>query len=391
MKKRMIIWLVFLTLFLAAGCAKEAYDIDAPGEEAAEEMSREETIEPVKVLIYCGNAAADGFEQKEVEIKGLTPENLISELAALNVVSIDTEVKSFEQEGTSLQLDLSRGFSQYVNMMGTSGEYIVMGGLVNTFLTAYGADEILVTVEGKTLETGHASYENPLGFFEFDTAQEAEAAQEAESREPLKYRLTDALAEGKNGNVYYPQFVDMSDKNIQERWNEAIKEIAAGEKPETGEDMESDTYTVDYEIVTCNTEFVSFVFRRDMGDYGKDAFAISFDLVNRKCIRLSDFDDAMDEAAHNLATGGYYKIISRDMDREAFDEYKKGADPSTDDYREEFLQYDFDLENLEKAPYGFSYVKDDVLMLVMYVPGEAVGENAGVRTTVEIDTGIKVR
>ncbi|MBD5539774.1 MAG: hypothetical protein HDR00_00995 [Lachnospiraceae bacterium] len=390
MKKKFVLWLTFLMLFLAAGCTKETHDIDAPGAEAgpAGGETQEETLEPVKVLIYSGNAAADDFEQKEVEIQGLTPQNLISELAAVNVVSINTEVNSFEQDGKSLKLDLSKGFSQYVNMMGTGGEFIVMGGLVNTFLTAYDADEILITVEGKTLETGHASYENPLGFFEFDTKQEVEPAQETANAEPLKYRLSDATDWRKESSVYYPQFVDMSDKNIQDRWNEAIKEIV---KMVTEGATESDPYTLDYEIVTCDTEFVSFVFRRDMGDSGKDTFAISFDLVNRKCVRLSDWGDAMDEAAHNLATGGYYKIISKDMDRESFDEFMKRMEPSADDYKEQFSLYDFDLDNLEEEPYGFSYVRDDELILVMYIPGAAIGDHAGVRATVEIDTGIKVR
>ena len=42
----------------------------------------------------------------------------------MNVVSIDTEVKNFEQDGKALKLDLSKGFSQYLNMMGSSGEYM---------------------------------------------------------------------------------------------------------------------------------------------------------------------------------------------------------------------------------------------------------------------------
>lgn len=389
MKKRLALWLVLLLLFSVTGCTNETADRPTPDGELQPE-SGEATEEAVKVLIYYGNPAADGFEQKEVEIKGLTPENLIGELAKMSVVSIDTEVKSFEQDGKALKLDLSKGFSGYLNMMGSSGEYIVMGGLVNTFLTAYDGENILITVEGKTLETGHASYEGPLAFFEPETKQEQEAPG-AESAEPLKYRLTDASDNGDGKEVYYPQFVDMSDEEIQNRWNTVIREIATGEKPETGEDIRFDTYKVDYEIVACNTEFVSFVFRRDMGDYGKDVFSISFDMVNRKCVRLSDWEDAMDEAARNLATGGYYKIISKDMDREAFDEYMKGMAPAADEYREEFLQYDFDLEDPEKAPYGFSYVKDDTLVLIMYIPGEAIGESAGVRSTVEIDTGIKVR
>lgn len=389
MKKRLVLWLTLLIMFSVTGCTNEtAADIKAP---EIQPESGEEAVEAVNVLIYYGNAAADGFEQKEVEIKGLTPQNLISELAKLNVVSIDTEVIAFEQDGKALKLDLSKGFSKYLNMMGSSGEYIVMGGLVNTFLDAYDGENILITVEGEMLETGHTSYEGPLTFFESDNNEQEPEEVGTESTEPLKYRLTDAADEENGRSVYYPQFVDMSDENIQNQWNEAIREIATGLKPETGEDIKIDTYTVDYEIVTCNTEFVSFVFRRDMGDYGKDVFTISFDMVNRKCVRLSDRKDAMDEAAHNLATGGYYKVISKDIDREAFDEYMKGTAPTADEYKEEFLQYDFDLENLEKAPYGFSYVKDDTLVLVMYIPGEVISQSEGVRASIEIDTGIKVK
>lgn len=389
MKKRLVLWLALLMLFSVTGCANETADVETPDIEQEPENG-EEAGEETKVLIYYGNADADGFEQKEVTIKGLTPENLIGELRKMSVVSIDTEVKAFEQDGKNLKLDLSKGFSGYLNMMGTSGEYIVMGSLVNTFLTAYDGETILITVEGETLETGHTSYEAPLLFFESEKEQETETPGE-ESAEPLKYRLTDA-SDTENGRcVYYPQFVDMSDANIQDQWNTAIREIATGLKPEMEEDAEYDTYTVDYEIVACSTEFVSFVFRRDMGDHGKDVFAINFDMVNRKCVRLSDWEDALDEAAHNLAEGGYYKIISKDMDREAFDESMKMTAPTADEYREEFLQYDFDLTDLEKAPYGFSYIKDNTLVLVMYVSGDAAEGETAVRSTVEIDTGIKVR
>lgn len=388
MKKRLVLWLALLMLFSVTGCANETADVETPDTEQQPENGEE--AEETKVLIYYGNADADGFEQKEVMIKGLTPENLIGELRKLSVVSIDTEVKSFEQDGKNLKLDLSKGFSGYLNMMGTSGEYIVMGGLVNTFLTAYDGENILITVEGETLETGHTSYEAPLVFFEPEKEQETETPG-TESAEPLKYRLTDASDTENGRSVYYPQFVDMSDGNIQDQWNTAIREIATGLKPETEENVEYDTYTVDYEIVACSTEFVSFVFRRDRGDYGKDVFAINFDMVNRKCVRLRDWEDALDEAAHNLATGGYYKIISKDMDREAFDEYMKITAPTADEYKEEFLQYDFDLTDLEKAPYGFSYIKDNTLVLVMYISGDAAEGEPVIRSTVEIDTGIKVR
>jgi len=390
MKKKIVLWMTFMIAVIVAGCGKEqapaemteSVQIQENGQEA--ETAEPETAVPVNAVIYYGNIQADGFDQKEVEISELSPENLIDELAKVNVVSIDTEVNSFEQEGKSLKLDLSKGFSQYVNMMGTSGEYIVMGGLVNTFLTAYEGEDILITVEGKTLETGHTLYDKPLNFFESDTAKE-ESAAENEEKEPMSYRLKDEAYNQNRAEIYYPQFMDMPDQSVQDQWNEAIREITveAAQK----RDADCDSYKVDYRIASCDTEFVSFVFTREIKveeNVEKDIFAISFDLVEGRNVRLSDWGEAVDTAAYNLANHGYYKILSDEVDREAFDESMKANMPDADEYKKELKQYDFDLENPDKAPSGTSYVEDGELILIMDVP-ETLGG------TLEIGTGIKVR
>ena len=388
MKKGYILGIGLALLAGLSGCTETMNETDPLPMPVVEEDGQGEEIQEVNqavlVTIYYGNAQADGLEQKEVEISALTPESLIGQLAVMNVVSIDTKVNSFSQEGTMLKLDLSKGFESYLNMMGTSGEYIVMGGVVNTFLDAYDAESIQITVEGNVLETGHASYVSPLTFFETGSANEPEEA--SQTKEPVKYRMTDEVYEKEGVTIYYPQFVDMSDPTLEKEWNETIRQIAI--ESIIAEDTEDIAYTdckVDYEIASCDTKFVSFVFRiTGAGPEVRDTFAISFDMVDRKIVRMADFADALSEVVNNLANSGYYRILNKDIDREEFDEIMKPASPSADEYREEFKQYDYDMADLTRRPYGTSYIKDGNLVIIMDMRTAA-------GTTVEIDTGIRVR
>lgn len=386
MKKKIVLWMTLMIAVAVTGCTQDTTTVavpETPVQAEQETPAEEQNTEPVSVVIYYGNMQADGFDQKEVEIDSLTAENILEQLAKVNVVSIDTEVNSFEQDGKSLKLDLSKGFSQYINMMGTSGEYIVIGGMVNTFLSAYEAEDILITVNGEVLETGHAVYENPLTFFENNDTDDGTEKEEAKS--PMSYRLKDETYKQAGAEIYYPQFTDMSDGAVQDQWNAAIREITVGAAEKMNSDYES--YKVDYTIKSCDTEFVSFVFTQEINVYGhiaKDIYAISFDMVEGKNVRLSDWGEAVDTAAYNLANHGYYKILSDDVDRETYDEYMKTSELSADEFKKEFLQYDYELEDLDKVPAGTSYVKDGELIIIMDVP-EALGG------ALEIATGIEVR
>lgn len=128
-----------------------------------------------KVHIYYGNDNADGIIYKEVALNELSADGLIDELAKVNIVSLDTKVRSVfvdEKNEKLLHLDMSKEFGEYVSMMGTAGEYIVMGGIVDTFLDAYDCENIKITVEGKNLETGHTTYDGELQFFEVQKTEE---------------------------------------------------------------------------------------------------------------------------------------------------------------------------------------------------------------------------
>ena len=88
--------------------------------------------------------------------------------AAPSVVGVmpdDVELLDFAQNGEALTIDLSDAYASYIQSLGTSGEYIAVGCLVNTYLTAFGADTVSITVNGAPLESGHNVYDMPLEFY----------------------------------------------------------------------------------------------------------------------------------------------------------------------------------------------------------------------------------
>ena len=321
MKKRLLILGVVSALALSVtACGGETlteYQKNNTAEVSANagetEQLQEDTAkdaQKVSVCIYYSNADASGFESKEIEIDSLSPDNLIGELALVNVVSYDTKVLDFSKSGKNLTLDLSGDFSNYINMMGTAGEYIVMGSLVNTFLDAYDADDILITSNGKALETSHAIYDKPLLRFEDSGTQTSTTADG--TKEAMAYHLKDTAYTQDEKQIYYPQFDGMPDEALQEKWNQAIFDIASnhfGKEDKT----EYESYSVDYKVGLCTTEKISFLFTKKTtvnDETTTQTYALTFDLVEGKCLRLKDMSDAMETISYNMANQGYFKVVS---------------------------------------------------------------------------------
>lgn len=207
MKMRRMCTLLVLVLALASvGCGKKKEDVaeqsteapvvteavtetptevptetPAPTEEVAEEEKNEEQLDKVtpaptpeedKLWIYYGDENAENLLIDGIEKQKVTPELLISELSKRNVISKDTKINSIKETKTSngktLELDFSEKFQEDLFNQGSSGEFIMMGSVVNTFLRAYEADSMTITVNGNILESGHCIYESPMKAYEPD-------------------------------------------------------------------------------------------------------------------------------------------------------------------------------------------------------------------------------
>ena len=189
--------LILLTLILA-GCAAGGGEGENRGDEepsppahsAGEKGTVQPDIAPLEEMeadLYLPNDSADGFVVVR-ETVDASPEGLMDALIAHGVLPEGTAVERFEmqsdgeetQEGDMvsyevgdvfLTLDLSVEFLPAVTNSGTAGETMVLGSLVNTFLTAYHAESLTLTCGGETVETGHSVYDEPLTFFDLPCAQ----------------------------------------------------------------------------------------------------------------------------------------------------------------------------------------------------------------------------
>ena len=75
-------------------------------------------------------------------------------------------MQSQESQYPGYHIGLIGAKQEQVSRMGTAGEYIMVGSLVNSIISAFGTDGVALTIDGSSLETGHEIYDYTLGFFE---------------------------------------------------------------------------------------------------------------------------------------------------------------------------------------------------------------------------------
>ena len=169
--------IAFLLIFclLLVGCAPSRPVEQAVPSTAAQE---ETTSAPAQmsVTLYLPNDNADGFVTREVTLPREAPQDTMEQLIQSTALAEDI-LEQLVQAGAlpegvrvlsmdSGVLDLNSAFLSFLNSMGTSGEYVVMGSVVNTYLTAFDLERITITVEGNVPETGHSIYDQPLRMYE---------------------------------------------------------------------------------------------------------------------------------------------------------------------------------------------------------------------------------
>ena len=141
---------------------QQSDDENMPDDSAEQEI--------VMIMLYCSNEDATAFNTKETQIATLSPDDVFDALVSEGVLTADIEILSFtttEVEGIkSIDLNLSDSFASYVSGMGSIGEYYTIGSVCNTFLDAYGCEQIKITINGEILSTGHAEYPGYMTKFE---------------------------------------------------------------------------------------------------------------------------------------------------------------------------------------------------------------------------------
>ena len=141
-----------------------------PSEEpsAAPEVSEEPSAAPgISVTLYKGDDNAENVVPVECEIAEQSPQAIVDKLVELGVFGSAVTANSFTVDNSNvIHLDMGQDFAAQIFSSGTAGEHIMVGSLVNSFISVFEADAVLITVDGNPFESGHAIYDFALSFFE---------------------------------------------------------------------------------------------------------------------------------------------------------------------------------------------------------------------------------
>lgn len=120
----------------------------------------------VSFYLYAPNEAFDGFITYDaLSSYPINPNQIMDWLREVTDFYGNVVVNSAVMEGSTLFLDVNDAFHMELLTMGSSGEKMLIGCLVNTFLSAYGADKVMLTAVGAAMNSGHVVYDFPLGYF----------------------------------------------------------------------------------------------------------------------------------------------------------------------------------------------------------------------------------
>ena len=167
---------LLLCALLLCGCTPEAQPtepVTEPPTEATSEPEVQTVTEPptqpevLTAIIYHGNANADGFEITEFAVEEINMNVLVEKLIEVGALNEDVAIVSLQFKDGGIVLNFNDAFADQLNTMGTSGERMMVGSVVNTFLTAFDkVDKVSILVSGEIVESGHVVYDEPMGFFE---------------------------------------------------------------------------------------------------------------------------------------------------------------------------------------------------------------------------------
>lgn len=331
----------------------ETQEAVVPMTETVEPMV-EETEEGIALHVYRGDEQAENIVQQTVYVDEVTEQVVMEQLAeALNMdSSVGLKSVSFGMYGGDrvIILDLNQAFADYLNRLGTAGEYIVMGSLTDTFLDCYQCELMLVTAEGKVLETGHGIYEEYLEMYPYVEAS---------------YRIVREEIAGEGLQIACPQIEGLGDERIQEKWNHIMKtneEDAARAWEETG------TYQVAYTVKTQTSDVLSIlmdgkVYSDDESSPYTFKYTYNIDLNTGDSIRLNDHVD-VEKVAENMFSGtGYY--VDETL-APYFMERLESIYESPEALARSLEGYDYSEDG--SAPYGYSYLADGKVWICMEVP-----------------------
>lgn len=368
MRKRLWYYLTIAAVgILMIGCGRketgselltDTQEAIVPVEEPVKPVTLE-TEEGEAIHIYSGDESSGEIVQSTVYVDEVTEQAVMERLIGALGLDQNAGLNSifFGMHGGDrvVILDLNQQFADAVKKLNAESEYIVIGSLVNTFLDCYQCELLLMTAEGKVLETGNDKYEEYLEMYPYVESS---------------YRVSEVtLGEGAI-HISCPQIEGLSDGRIQGKWNRIM---LGAEERALDEWNGSGSYEVSYTVKTMTEDVLSILMTGSASSDSESQprifkYTYNIDLNTGESIRLRDHVDVQKVAENMFGGTGYY--VEKNL-AEQFAERLSAIYGSPEELARSLDGYDYSEDGSE--PYGYSYLSDGKVWICMEVP-HALGD-----------------
>ncbi len=166
MKRRFFALLCALMLVLSA-CSSKGTDAAGGSADTQQDTEPLDPEETQQVAVFVPDAQAEYLTGAYVTVpsRASLPEMLIDGLISQGALPEGVEIIqcSFKFMDGRFELDLNSDYLTALEAGGSAGEAMTLYSVVNTFLFNYPtAESLILTVEGKSIETEHGVYKDPF-------------------------------------------------------------------------------------------------------------------------------------------------------------------------------------------------------------------------------------
>ena len=200
-----------------------------------------------------------------------------------------------------------------------------------------------------------------------DIAKESSIETEPENinNNDTKYTIKTKSIVTNNIHVSYPQIIGLANTDVQNKWNNVIKNKVEAGINNIGT---KDTYVLSYKVKTQNEKMISLLMLGETAtaatEYERYVFkyTVNIDIETGESIRLKDSVDT-EKIANNLLKGKDYSV--KNAEDSVFREYLTLFYKNKEELCEDLNTYDFG-ESMEYVP-GYSYFEAGRIYLCVNV------------------------
>ena len=122
-----------------------------------------EEKEKITLVLYAGNTAGT-FVVSQMLVEEVNEKVITDFLSSMSVLNGDIEANSMTRDGDTLTVDFNEALKKQLMDSDAETEALITTSIVNSFIDAYDAKEVYITINGEKFKTNNYNYEYPFEF-----------------------------------------------------------------------------------------------------------------------------------------------------------------------------------------------------------------------------------